>query len=53
MAIQLHLIVKLQVSFLDSFLDPHPEDPAVVDGVRVSIMEAAVMFLFNPRRAEA
>jgi hypothetical protein len=29
-------------------LDPHPEDPAVIDGVRVSIMEAAVTFLFNP-----
>jgi hypothetical protein len=28
-------------------LDPHPEDPAVIDGVRVSIMEAAVTFLFN------
>jgi hypothetical protein len=36
------------VSLLDSLLDPHPEDPAVIDGVRVSIMEAAVMFFFNP-----
>jgi hypothetical protein len=36
------------VSLLDSLLDPHPEDPAVIDGVRVSIMEAAVTFLFNP-----
>jgi hypothetical protein len=48
MAIQFHLIIKFQVSFLDSLLDPHPEDPAVIDGVRVSIMEAAVTFLFNP-----
>jgi hypothetical protein len=30
MAIQFHLVVKLEVPFLDSFLDPHPEDPAVV-----------------------
>jgi hypothetical protein len=29
-------------------LDSHPEDPAVIDGVRVSIMEAAVTFLSNP-----
>jgi hypothetical protein len=48
MAIQFHLIVKFQVSLLDSLLDPHPEDPAVIDGVGVSIMEAAVTFLFNP-----
>jgi hypothetical protein len=47
MAIQLHLIVKLQVPLLDSPLDPHPEDPAVTDGVRVSIMEATVTFLFH------
>jgi hypothetical protein len=47
MAIQFHLIVKFQVSLLDSLLDPHPKDPAVIDGVRVSIMEAAVTFLFN------
>jgi hypothetical protein len=36
------------VSLLDSLLDPHPEDPAIVDGVRVSIMKATVTFLFNP-----
>jgi hypothetical protein len=47
MAIQFHLIVKLQVPLLDSLLDPHPEDPAVI-GVRISIMEATIMFLFNP-----
>jgi hypothetical protein len=47
MAIQFHLIVKLQVPLLDSLLDPHPEDPAVIDGVRLSIMEATVTFLFN------
>jgi hypothetical protein len=27
-------------------LDPHPEDPAVIDGVRIPIMEATVMFFF-------
>jgi hypothetical protein len=34
------------VPFLDSPLDPHPEDPAVIDGVRISVMEATVTFLF-------
>jgi hypothetical protein len=28
-------------------LDPHPEDPAIVDGVRISIMKTTIMFLFN------
>jgi hypothetical protein len=46
--IQFHLVVKLEVSLLDSFLDPHPEDPAVVDGVRIPVMEATVTFFFNP-----
>jgi hypothetical protein len=36
------------VSLLDSLLDPHPEDPVVINGVRISIMEATVTFLFNP-----
>jgi hypothetical protein len=36
------------VPLLDGVLDPHPEDPAVVNGVRVSIVKAAVTFLFNP-----
>jgi hypothetical protein len=46
MAIQFHLVVKLQVSLLDSLLDRHPEDPAVIDGVRIPVMEAAITFLF-------
>jgi hypothetical protein len=50
MAIQFHLIIKLQVSLLDSLLDPHLEDPAIIDGVRVSIVKAAVTFLFNSIR---
>jgi hypothetical protein len=33
------------MTFLDSPLDPHPKDPAVVDGVRITVMEAAVTFL--------
>jgi hypothetical protein len=45
--IQLHLIIKFQMPLLDSLLDPHPEDPAIVDGVRASIMKATVMFFFN------
>jgi hypothetical protein len=36
------------VSLLDSLLDPHPEDPAIIYGVRVSIMKATVTLLFNP-----
>jgi hypothetical protein len=47
MTIQFHLIIKLQVPLLDGPLDPHPEDPAVIDGVRISVMEATVTFLFN------
>jgi hypothetical protein len=34
------------MTLLDSLLDPHPEDPAVVDGVIIPVMEAAVTFLF-------
>jgi hypothetical protein len=48
MAIQFHLVVKLQVSLLDSLLDPHPEDPAVIGGVRIPVMEATITFFFNP-----
>jgi hypothetical protein len=48
MAIQLHLIVKSEVSLLDSLLDPHPEGPAVIDRVRIPVMEATVTFFFNP-----
>jgi hypothetical protein len=49
-AIQLHLIIKFQVTLLDSLLDPHPEDPAVINGVRVSIVKTTVTFLSNPIR---
>jgi hypothetical protein len=47
-AIQLHLIIKFQVPFLDSLLDLHSEDPTIIDGVGVSIMKTTVTFLFNP-----
>jgi hypothetical protein len=44
-AIQFHLVVKLEMTLLDSLLDPHSEDPAVVDGVRIPVVEVAVTFL--------
>jgi hypothetical protein len=47
-AIQLHLVVKFLVTLLDSVLDPHPENPAIINGVRVSVMKTTVTFLFNP-----
>jgi hypothetical protein len=46
-AIQLHLIIKFQVTLLDSLLDPHCENPAIIDRVRVSVMKTTVTFLFN------
>jgi hypothetical protein len=50
MAIQLHLVVKFEVPLLDSLLVPHPEDPAIVDRVRIPVMEATITFVFNPIR---
>jgi hypothetical protein len=35
------------VTFLDSLLDSHLENPAIVDGVRISVMKPAISFLFN------
>jgi hypothetical protein len=35
------------VTFLDSLLDPHPENPAIVDGVRVYVVKSTISFLFN------
>jgi hypothetical protein len=46
-AVQFHLVVKLEMSLLDSSLDPHPKNPAVIDGVRIPVMEAAVTFLLH------
>jgi hypothetical protein len=44
-AVQFHLVIKVEMSLLDGSLDPHPEDPAVIDGVRIPVVETAVMFL--------
>jgi hypothetical protein len=38
------------MTFLDSLLDPHPENPAIVDGVRIPVMKPAISFLFNSIR---
>jgi hypothetical protein len=38
------------VTLLDSFLDPHPENPAIINGVRVPVMKSTVTFLFNSIR---
>jgi hypothetical protein len=35
------------VTLLDSLLDPHPENPAIINGVRVPVMKSTVTFLFN------
>jgi hypothetical protein len=49
-AIQLHLVVEFEVPLLDGLLDPHFEDPAVVDRVRIPIVEATIASFFNPIR---
>jgi hypothetical protein len=49
-AIQLHLIIKFQVTLLDSLLDPHPENPAIINGVRFFVMKTTILFLFNSIR---
>jgi hypothetical protein len=41
-AIQLHLVIKFEVPLLDGSLDPHSEDPAVVDGVRVPVVDGSL-----------
>jgi hypothetical protein len=38
------------MAFLDSLLDPHPENPAIVDGVRIAVVKSTVSFLFNSIR---
>jgi hypothetical protein len=38
------------VTLLDSLLDPHPENPAIIDGVRVPVMKSTVSFLFSSIR---
>jgi hypothetical protein len=38
------------MAFLDSLLDPHPDNPAIVDGVRIPVVKPAISFLFNSIR---
>jgi hypothetical protein len=38
------------MTFLDSLLNPHPENPAIIDGVRIPVMKPAISFLFNSIR---
>jgi hypothetical protein len=38
------------VTLLDSLLDPHLENPAIIYGVRVPVMKSTVSFLFNSIR---
>jgi hypothetical protein len=40
------------VTLLDSLLDPHPENLAIIDGVRVPVMKSTVSFLFNSIRSK-
>jgi hypothetical protein len=35
------------VTLLDSLLDPHPENPAIINGVRIPVVKSTVSFLFN------
>jgi hypothetical protein len=35
------------MTFLDSLLNPHPENPTLIDGVRIPVVKPAVSFLFN------
>jgi hypothetical protein len=38
------------MTFLDSLLNPHPENPAIIDGVRIPVVKPAISFLFNSIR---
>jgi hypothetical protein len=38
------------MAFLDSLLNPHPKNPAIVDGVRVPVMKSTVSLFFNSIR---
>jgi hypothetical protein len=38
------------MTFLDSFLNSHPENPALIDGVRIPIVKPAVSLFFDPIR---
>jgi hypothetical protein len=38
------------MAFLDSLLNSHPIDPALIDGVRIPVMKPAVYFFFHSIR---
>jgi hypothetical protein len=38
------------MTFLDSLLNSHPEDPAFTDGVRIPVMKPTVSFFFHTIR---
>jgi hypothetical protein len=38
------------MTFLDSLLDSHPENPALLDGVRIPIMKLAISLFFDSIR---
>jgi hypothetical protein len=38
------------MTFLDSLLNPHPENPAIIDGVRIPVVKPSIPFLFNSIR---
>jgi hypothetical protein len=35
------------MTFLDSLLNSHPKDPALIDGVRIPVMKPIVSFFFH------
>jgi hypothetical protein len=38
------------MTFLDGLLNSHPENPALIDGVRIPVVKSTVSFLFNSIR---
>jgi hypothetical protein len=38
------------MTFLDSLLNSHPENPTLIDGVRIPVMKPAVTLFFDPIR---
>jgi hypothetical protein len=38
------------MTFLDSLLNSHPENPALIDGVRIPVMKPTVSLFFHPIR---
>jgi hypothetical protein len=38
------------MTFLDGLLNSHPENPTLIDGVRIPVVKSTVSFLFNSIR---